>query len=287
MEEEKMIIVTGASGHLGRLVIENLLQSVPASQIVAAGRKTEKLADFAARGVQVRHADYEKPETLAKAFEGATKVLLISTTEVDAGAQHRNAIDAAKRAGASLLVYTSISKADTANHVLVPKHRSTEKLVRESGIPFVILRNGWYIENYTENLAPAFEHGAIFGSAGNGRVGGAMRADYAAAAAAVLTGSGHEGKTYELAGDEPFTIAELAHEVSRAFGKPVVYKDLPPEEYRKVLLGAGLPEIFADLYVTADLAIARGELQTDSGDLRRLIGRPTTPLREAVERAAR
>ena len=283
-----MIIITGATGHLGRLVIEDLLQRVPGEQIVAAGRKTEKIADFAARGVQVRHADYEDPATLASAFEGATKILLISSSEVGKrAAQHRNAIDAAKRAGASLLVYTSVLKADTASHSLAPEHLATEKMVRESGIPFVILRNSWYIENYTEHLGPAFEHGAIVGSADGGRNGAATREDYAAAAAAVLTGSGHEGKSYELAGDEPFTMHELASEVSRASGKTVVYRDLPPDEYRKVLTGAGLPEVYAELYVSADLAIARGELQSDSGDLRRLIGRPTTPLSEAVDRAMR
>jgi NAD(P)H dehydrogenase (quinone) len=283
-----MIIVTGATGHLGRLVIENLLQRVPAGQIVAAGRNVEKIADLAARGVQVRVVDFDQPETLASAFEGATQVLLISSSEVGKRVvQHRNAIDAAKRAGASLLVYTSVLKADTAGHSLVGEHLATEKMVRESGVPFVILRNSWYIENYTEHLAPAFEHGAIFGSADDGRVGAATRADYAAAAAAVLTGSGHEGKTYELAGDEPFTIAELANEVSRASGRSVVYKDLPADDYRQVLTGAGLPAVFADLYVSADLAIARGELRTEGGDLRRLIGRPTTPLRDAIERALR
>lgn len=281
-----MIIVTGASGHLGRLVIENLLQHVPAREIVAAARTVEKVTDLAERGVQVRHADYDQPETLANAFAGGGKILLISSSEVGKrAAQHRNAIDAAKRAGASLLVYTSVLNADTARHGLVPEHLATEEMVRASGVPFVILRNSWYLENYTEHLASALEHGAIFGSANGGRVGAAARADYAAAAGAVLTESGHEGKTYELAGDDPFTLAELADEVSRVAGKSIVYKDLPPDDYRNVLTGAGLPAAVAEIYVSADLAIARGELRSNSGDLRRLIGRGTTTLHDAVHGA--
>lgn len=281
-----MIIITGASGHLGRLVIENLLQHVPAQEIVAAARTVEKLTDLAARGVEVRHADYDKPETLASAFAGAGKILLISSSEVGKrAAQHRNAIEAAKRAGASLLVYTSVLNADTARHSLIPEHLATEEMVRASGVPFVILRNSWYLENYTEHLASALEHGAIFGSANEGRVAAAARADYAAAAVAVLTRSGHEGRTYELAGDAPFTLAELADEVSRAAGESIVYKDLPPDDYRNVLTGAGLPAVVAEIYVSADLAIARGELRNDSGDLRRLIGRETTTLYDAVRGA--
>lgn len=281
-----MIVITGATGHLGRLVIEKLLETVPASEIVAVGRKVDKIADLAARGVEVRAADFDKPETLANAFDGATKVLLVSGSEVGKRAtQHRNAIDGIRRANPSLLVYTSITKADTADHLLVPEHFQTEQMVRESGVPFVLLRNSWYTENYTEHLEPAFAHGAIVGSADGGRVGAVPRKDYADAAAAVLTSSGHEGKTYELSADDPFTMDELAAEVSRASGKTIVYKDLPADAYRKVLTDAGFPPIVADLYVTADLAIARGELQSDSGDLRRLLGRPTTTLREAVERA--
>jgi len=278
-----MIVVTGATGHLGRLVVEDLLQRVPASEIAVAVRNVEKAADLAARGIDVRHADYDQPQTLERAFQGATKVLLISANEPGKrAAQHRNVIEAVKTSGAQLLVYTSILNADTSGISLAKEHLATEELVRASGIPFVLLRNGWYLENYTENLGPALQYGAIAGSAGTGRVAAATRADFAAAAVEVLTGGAHENKIYELAGDTPFTLAELAAEVSRQAGKPITYNDLPPSAYRDLLLGAGLPTPIADMLVDADLGLGRGELQNDSGDLRRLIGRPTTPLGEAV-----
>jgi NAD(P)H dehydrogenase (quinone) len=281
-----MIVVTGATGHLGQLVIEQLLQRVPASGIAVAVRNVEKAADFAARGIDVRHADYDRPETLDAAFRGAEKVLLISANEIGKrAAQHRNVVEAVKSSGARLLVYTSILNAGGSGIGLAKEHLATEELIRASGVPYVILRNGWYIENYTENLAPALQYGAIAGSAGTGRVAAATRADYAAAAVAVLTEDGHEGKTYELAGDTPFTLAELAAEVSRHAGKPVTYSDLPPAGYRDLLLGAGLPAPVAEMLVDADLGLGRGELDSDSGDLRRLIQRPTTPLGDAVRAA--
>lgn len=278
-----MIVVTGATGHLGRLVLEQLLQRVPASEVAVAVRNVEKAADLAARGVDVRHADYDQPQTLERAFDGATKVLLISANEMGKrAAQHRNAVAAIKASGARLLAYTSILNADTSGIGLAKEHLDTENVVRASGVPFVILRNGWYIENYTENLGPALQYGAIAGSAGAGRVAAATRADYAAAAVEVLTGEGHEGRVYELAGDAPFTMEELAAEVSRHAGKPVAYNDLPPAAYRDLLLGAGLPAPVAEMLVDADLGLGRGELLNESGDLRRLIQRPTTPLADGV-----
>ncbi|WP_322755774.1 SDR family oxidoreductase [Frankia sp. Cas3] len=282
-----MITVTGATGHLGRLVVEELLRSgVPADEIVAAVRSPHKAADLAERGVQVREADYTKPETLATAFAGTDKLLLVSSNEVGQRvAQHRNVVDAAVQAGVSLIVYTSVLYAQTSGIALAAEHKATEDVIRASGLAYVFLRNGWYIENYTENLAPAFEHGAILGSAGAGRVSGATRADFAAAAAAVLAGEGHAGTVYELGGDQPFTLAELAAEVTAQSGKPVVYADLPVEEYTKALVGAGLPEAFAGVLSDSDLGIARGELFTDSGELSQLIGRPTTTLAEAVATA--
>jgi NAD(P)H dehydrogenase (quinone) len=282
-----MIVVTGATGYLGRHVIEQLLERVPASEIAVAVRNTGRAADFAARGIDVRHADYEKPETLAAAFRGADKVLLISANEVGKrAAQHRNVIGAVKASGARLLVYTSMLNADRSGiATLANEHRATEEMVRESGLPFVILRNGWYLENYTENLAPALQYGAIAGSANGGRVAAAARADYAAAAVAVLTGEDHEGQTYELAGDAPFTLSELAAEVSRQTGKTIVYNDLPSAAYRDMLLGAGLPAPVAEMLADADLGLGRGELDNASGDLRRLINRPTTPLADAVRAA--
>jgi NAD(P)H dehydrogenase (quinone) len=278
-----MIVVTGATGHLGRLVLEQLLQRVPASEVAVAVRNVEKASDLAARGVDVRHADYDQPQTLERAFDGATKVLLISANEMGKrAAQHRNVVAAVKASGARLLVYTSILNADTSGIGLAKEHLDTENAVRASGVPFVILRNGWYIENYTENLGPALQYGAIAGSAGAGRVAAATRADYAAAAVEVLTGEGHEGRVYELAGDAPFTMEELAAEVSRHAGKPVAYNDLPPTAYRDLLLGAGLPAPVAEMLVDADLGLGRGELLNESGDLRRLIQRPTTPLADTV-----
>ena len=281
-----MIVVTGATGHLGRLVVERLLEKLPPKDIAVAVRSPEKAKDLAARGVQVRAADYAKPETLGQALAGADKVLLISSSEVGRrAAQHAAVIAAAKKAGVKLLVYTSVLRADTSKLGLAAEHKATEEAIRAAGIPYVFLRNGWYVENYTENLGPALQHGAILGCAKDGRVAAATRADYAAAAAAVLTGSGHENKTYELAGDAPFTMAELAAEVSRQAGKTVVYKDLPKEQYKGTLASFGLPEPVAELYADSDVGLSQGELDDRTGDLRRLIGRPTTPLADAVSAA--
>lgn len=283
-----MIIVTGATGKLGRHVIEGLLAKVPASQIVAAVRDPAKAADFAARGVQVRRADYSKPETLDAAFAGAEKVLLISGSEVGQRvAQHQAVVNAAKKAGAKLIAYTSILRANSSRMALAAEHKASEELIRASGVPFVFLRNGWYFENYTENLAPALAHGALLGSTDGGRIAAATRADYAAAAVAVLTGSGHENKVYELAGDTPFTMAELAAEVSRQAGKPIVYKDLPAQQYQGILVGAGVPAGFAEILADSDVGASRGDLNDTTGDLRRLIGRPTTSVADAVAVAFR
>lgn len=285
MSEEK-IIITGATGHLGRLVVEQLLQQVSPRALAVAVRNVEKAADFRERGIDVRHADYDKPETLRTAFEGATKVLLISANEVGKRLeQHRNVVDAVKASGARLLVYTSMLNADRSGIGLAKEHLATEKLIRESGVPFVILRNAWYLENYTENLAPALKYGAIAGSAGTGRVAAASRADFAAAAVAVLTAEGHAGNVYELPGDARFTMAELAAEVSRQTGKQVVYNDMPAEQYRDMLTGVGLPAPVAEMLADADLGLSRGELDRESGDLVRLIGRPSTPLSDAVRAA--
>lgn len=278
-----MIVVTGATGKLGRLVVEGLLKKVPAREIVAAVRSPEKARDLAARGVEVRRADYSKPETLAAALAGAEKVLLVSSSEVGQRAtQHAAVVDAAKRAGVRLLAYTSVLRAETSKLGLAAEHKATEAIVRASGVPYVFLRNGWYTENYTENLGPALEHGAIVGSADGGRIAAATRADYAEAAVAVLTGAGGEKEAYELAGDRPFTMAELAAQVSRQVGRTIIYKDLPPEQHKAVLTGAGLPAPYADLLVDSDLGIANGELDDSTGELRRLIGRPTTSLADAV-----
>lgn len=281
--------VTAASGHLGRLAVQALLdQGVPADQIVATARTPEKLSDLAAQGVQVREADYSKPETLASAFAGTEKLLLISGSEVGQRIpQHTNAVKAAVEAGVKLIAYTSAPYADTTDLPVAPEHKATEEIIRASGVPFVFLRNGWYFENYTENLASALQYGALLGSAGEGRISAATRADFAAAAAAVLTSDGHENAVYELGGDEPFTMAELAAEVTRQSGTEVAYRDLPADEYEKALVAAGVPDGYASVLASCDVEVRKGALFIDSGDLSRLIGRPTTPLADAVATAVK
>lgn len=283
-----MILVTGATGQLGRLVIEALLEKVPAQQVIAAVRHPDKAAAWAARGVQVRLADYSKPETLAAAFKGAQKVLLISSSEVGQRlAQHQTVVNAAKAAGAQLLVYTSILRADTSRLALAAEHLATEKLIRASGLPFVLLRNGWYTENYTGQIPSVLQHGALVGSSGEGRINAASRADYAAAAVAVLTGAGHENKVYELAGDTGFTLGEFAAELSRQTGKALPYRDLPPAQYEGVLTGAGVPAPFAKVLVDSDVGASQGELSDSTQQLHRLIGRATTPLAQSIAQALR
>ncbi|MCC6999722.1 MAG: SDR family oxidoreductase [Deltaproteobacteria bacterium] len=281
-----MILVTGATGKLGRHVVAGLLEKVPASELAIAVRSPDKAADLAARGVTVRQADYLKPATMEAALAGADKVLLISSSELgDRATQHKAVVDAARKHKVGLLAYTSILHADTSRIGLAADHRTTEAYIRAADVPFVFLRNGWYLENYSEHLAPVLQYGAVLGSAGQGRVAAAARADYAAAAVSVLTGTGHAGKSYELAGDVAFTLAELAAEVARQAGKPVVYNDMPVEAYRGALQGAGLPAAYAELLADSDLGIARGELDDRSGDLHRLINRPTTPLADAIAAA--
>lgn len=278
-----MIAITGATGQLGRLVIDALLRTVPAAEIVAVVRSPAKADDLAAKGVQVREGDYEKPETLATAFAGVDKLLLISSSEVGKRvAQHKAVFDAAAAAYVGFVAYTSILHADRSPIGLAEEHRQTEAALRASGLPFAVLRNGWYTENYLAGLPPALAHGAVLGSAREGRTAAATRADYADAAAAVLTGAPEAGRIYELAGDEPFTRAEYAAEITRQSGKTVVYKDMPKADYEAALLGAGLPPFLADLIADSDACAAEGALDDDSHTLSRLIGRPTTPLRDAM-----
>ena len=281
-----MIVITGASGQLGRLVIETLLQTLPASDIVAAVRTPAKVSDLAARGVQVRQADYSQPATLDTAFRGADKLLLISSSEVGQRVpQHRAVIDAARRAGVTLLAYTSLLHADTSPLGLAAEHRETEALLRESGLPHVLLRNGWYTENYAASVPTALAHGVLLGSAGSGRIASAARADYAEAAAAVLTRNDQAGRIYELAGDTAYTLADLAAEISAQSGKEIAYKDLPEADYKAILLGAGLPEGLAALLADSDAGASKGGLFDDSRQLSQLIGRPTTKLATSIAAA--
>ncbi|WP_145529421.1 SDR family oxidoreductase [Yersinia alsatica] len=278
-----MIAVTGATGQLGRLVINALLKKVPASEIIAAVRHPEKASDLAALGLQVRKADYSQPATLDAAFQGVDKLLLISSSEVGQRvAQHTAVINAAKHAGVKLLAYTSLLHADKSILGLGEEHRATEALLRESGLPVVLLRNGWYTENYAASIAPALAHGAFIGAVGNGRIASAAREDYAQAAAAVLTQEGQAGKVYELAGDDSYTLAEFSAEIARQSGKPVVYQDLSEADFKQALISAGLPEGFASMLADSDAGAAQGGLFDDSHTLSKLIGRPTTPYAKVI-----
>lgn len=281
-----MIVVTGATGQLGQLVIRALLKKVPASNIAAAVRNVEKAKDLAALGVQVRHADYNQPASWDTALKGADKVLLISSSEIGQRArQHRSVIDAAKRAGVKLLAYTSVLRADTSPLGLAAEHRETEAAIRASGVPFVLLRHGWYTENYTAGIPNALAHGAVYGCAGNGRIASATRADYAEADAVVLTAANQAGKVHELAGDTSYTLTELAAEISRQSGKDIGYVNLPEADYKNALVKAGLPEAVAALLSDSDTGASKGGLFDDGHQLSKLIGRATTPLATAVAAA--
>ncbi len=279
-----MIVITGASGQLGRQVITELLKKLPAAEIVAAVRDPNKVADLAAQGVQVRVADYNQPTTLESAFKSAEKVLLISSNELGQRiTQHSHVIDAAQQAGVKLIAYTSILHADSSPLALAEEHKKTEALIKASGLPYAILRNGWYTENYLASVPTALQHGVLIGSAANGQISSAARADYAAAAAVVLTEVNQAGKVYELAGDDAYTLTDLAAEISRQSGKHVAYQNLPKADFKNALIGAGLPEAFAELLADSDLGASQGGLFDNSHQLSQLIGRPTTPLTTMIK----
>lgn len=283
------LLITGATGHLGRLVVEQLLaDGVPAGDIIATGRATDKIKDLADRGVQVRAVDFGDLTAVRAAVAAADRVLLVSA--LDPGGrveQHRNVIDAARAAGTGLVAYTSIVNAGTATIGLAADHQATEQLLRDSGVPYVLLRNSWYHENYTDRLPAFLAQGAIPGSAGAGRISAAARADYAAAAARVLTTDGHAGQAYELGSDEPFTLAQLAAEISARSGREVRYVDLPEQQFAAALKEHGVPGPMADMLAETDAAVAHGALHTASGDLTALTGRPATTLSAAVDAALR
>lgn len=281
-----MIVITGANGQLGRLVIQALLQrGVAPGQIVAAVRSPAKAADLAALGLLVREADYNRPETLGSAFAGATQLLLISSSEVGQRLpQHRAVIEAAQHAGVAHLAYTSLLHADRSPLGLAAEHVATEALIAASGLPHTLLRNGWYTENYLASVPAALQHGAFIGSAGEGRIASAARADYAAAAAAVLTRPVAARTVLELAGDSSYTLAELAAEISRRSGKAIPYVDLPQADFAGALKGAGLPGPLAELLADSDVGAAQGGLFDDGRQLSALIGRPTEPMAESLAR---
>jgi NAD(P)H dehydrogenase (quinone) len=275
--------ITGATGQLGQIVVEKLKGKVNSDEIVALVRTPEKAAEL---GVEVREFDYSKPDTLVDPLGGIDHLLLISSSEIGKRAeQHSNVIEAAKAAGVKWIVYTSLLHADTSSLNLADEHLATEDALKASGIAYTILRNGWYSENYTGSIAGALAGGAFVGSAGEGKISSATRADFAKATAVVLTGKGHEGNVYELAGDEAYTLTDLAAEISRQTGKDIPYKNLPEGEYAEVLKSFGLPEFFATAIASWDTGASKGDLFDDGKQLSKLIGRPTTSLADAVAQA--
>lgn len=284
---DSRFLVTGASGQLGRLVIDGLLKTVPASQIGVLVRSDEAAAEFAAKGLHVHNGDYGRPDSLKAAFAGVDRALLISSSEIgQRTAQHRNAIEAARQAGVKLLAYTSLLHADTSPLGLAEEHRQTEAALKASGVPHALLRNGWYSENYAASIPAALAHGALLGSADGGRIASAARADYAEAAVRVLTAAEPQaGRIYELAGDAAYTLAEFAAELSRQSGRAVAYRDLPQADYQAALVGAGLPGPFAALLADSDAGAAKGALFDDSHTLSQVIGRPTTPIAATISAA--
>ncbi|WP_118195373.1 SDR family oxidoreductase [Albibacterium indicum] len=275
--------ITGATGQLGRLVVEKLKQKIDTGDLVALVRSPEKAADL---GIEAREFDYTKPEKLVNSLEGVDKLMMISGSEVgQRKTQHENVISAAKKAGIKSIVYTSLLKADSSTLSLAGEHVQTEQMLKTSGIPHTILRNGWYTENYLMSIKEALASGALLGSAGDGKISSATREDFAEAAAVVLTSDNQAGEVYELAGDESYTLRDLAVEVSRQSGNDFPYKNLPESEYVEVLKSIGVPESFAPVIAGWDVSASKGDLFDDSKTLSSLIGRPTTPLTTAVKEA--
>jgi len=275
--------ITGATGQLGRLVVAKLKEKRGDDTIVGLVRSAEKGAEL---GIECREFDYNHPGNLVIALEGIDHLLLISGNELGQRAsQHANVIAAAKKAGVKWIVYTSLLHADTSSLSLAPEHLATESELKQMGIPYTILRNGWYTENYTGSVQGALAGGAFIGSAGDGRISSASRADFAEAAVAVLTGEGHSGKIYELAGDHSYTLSDLAMEISKQAGKDIPYNNLPEADYAAILKSFGLPEGFANAIANWDTGASKGDLQEDGKQLSKLIGRSTTPLSQSVTEA--
>lgn len=279
-----MIAITGATGQLGQHVIESLLKTVPASQIVAIVRNPAKATALSQQGITVRQADYSDEAAFTTALQGIDKLLLISSSEVGQRApQHRNVVNAAKAAHVKFIAYTSLLHADTSPLGLADEHVATEKMLAESGIAYALLRNGWYTENYLASAPAALEHGVFIGAAGEGKIASATCADYAAAAARVISEDGHAGKTYELAGDAGWTLSQLAAELAKQSGKKVVYQNLSEADFAAALKGVGLPAGLADMLADSDTGASKGGLFDDSHTLSKLIGRPTTSLADSVK----
>ncbi|MEZ2584339.1 SDR family oxidoreductase [Kluyvera intermedia] len=279
-----MIAITGATGQLGQLVLDDLLNTTAAQQLAAIVRNPAKAQALSQKGVAVRQADYNDEAALTAALQDVDKLLIISSSEVGQRApQHRNIINAAKAAGVKFIAYTSLLHADKSPLGLADEHITTEKMLADSGIPYALLRNGWYTENYLASAPPALEHGVFIGAAGEGKIASATRADYAAAAARVISEEGHAGKVYELAGDHGWTLSELAAELSKQSGKNVVYQNLSQADFAAALKSVGLPEGLADMLADSDVGASKGGLFDDTHTLSKLIGRPTTSLADSVK----
>ncbi len=279
-----MIAITGATGLLGQHVIENLLQTVPANQIVAFARDVKKGSSLSQKGVLVRQADYNDKASLITALQGVDKLLLISSSEVGKRTiQHRNVIEAAKSADVQFIAYTSILHADRSPLSLHVEHVETEKMLADSGISYTLLRNGWYTENYLASVPAAIEHGVFLGAAGDGKIASATRADYALAAARVISEEGHIGKVYELAGDEAWTLEQLAKELTKQSGKQLIYNNLSQADFVAALKTAGLPDKLSNMLADSDIGASKGGLFDDSHTLSKLIGRRTTTLAESIK----
>lgn len=288
MSSQKRIVITGATGALGRLVLKELEALAPTSLVVAMARHPESTKAILSQRVEWCAAVYENYDSLTKVFSHGDKVLFISSNAMgQRDQQHRNVVDAAKAAGVSLLIYTSILHADRNPMALAAEHRDTEAYIKAAGVPYVLLRNGWYTENYTASLATVLQYGVVMGAARDGRISSCARADLAAAAAVVLTDDigTHIGKTYELAGDDAYTLSEYATEIARQSGKPIVYQDLPEADFKAALQQAGVPEAFASIFADCDARAAEGILYEPNGALSRLIGRPTTSLADSIRDA--
>jgi NAD(P)H dehydrogenase (quinone) len=285
-EKTMTFLVTGAAGHLGALAVEALLdRDVAPGDIVATARDTDRLSGFAERGLVTRRLDYDDPGSVETALEGVDRVLLVSSSAVgQRTAQHRTVLEAAARNGVELVAYTSILRADSTSLALAAEHLATEQILAELALPHVLLRNSWYLENYTAQVAVQLEHG-VLGAAGTGRISAASRADYAEAAAVALIADDSVGKVYELAGDESFTMADYAATLAEQAGQEVAYVDLPQAEYAAALVSAGVPVGYAEIIADGDRGIAAGDLYDDSHTLSTLIGRPTTPLADAIKAA--
>ncbi|WP_139488824.1 SDR family oxidoreductase [Brevibacillus dissolubilis] len=282
------LLVTGATGKLGSKVVEALLKTVPTSQLAVSVRNPEKAEHLRAQGVEVRHGDFDHPETLDAAFAGIDRLLIISAdgdneTRIR---QHTHAVEAAARAKVGFIAYTSLGNATESQLFLAATHQATEAAILKTGIPYSFLRNNWYLENETASIQAVMAGAPWLTSAGSGKVGWAPRQDYAEAAAAVLAGDGHENTTYELSGPL-LTQEELASALGTVLGKEVSVQQVDDATYADVMKGAGVPDFVIPILVAIQQGIREGSLEIESNDFEKLLGRPVTPINEALGQLVR